>query len=261
MEVTQRRPVGNGWQRWSSTRRGTLAIAALSTLIAAAILAVALDHYRKSVNSTAKQATVLVATRFIEQGTAGSAIGAGTYFRTAKVTEKQLSPGALANTATLHGRVAATDIYPGQQLAAADFVAGGLFYSKLPKNLRAVSVPVDTSHGLIGNVQTGARVDAYVSFPKEFAKPAYLRLVAPNAFVLAAGHASGAGGLGASISESKSNVVLEVNVHQAAELAFSADNGKVWLVLRPAHGASPGKELVDELSILAENPTPVGGAK
>jgi Flp pilus assembly protein CpaB len=263
MEVTQRRPVGGDWQGWSSTRRGTLAIAALATLIAAGILVFAMNRYRQSVNATSKQVPVLVATRFIEKGTAGSAIGVGNDFKIVRLSEKQLQVGALANAAALRGEVAAQDIYPNQQLAASDFVSGGLFYSKLQGDLRAVSVPVDTSHGLVGNIQTGDRADVYVSFPESSKGPAFLRLVAPNAFVLDAGRA--AGGLNITVpgvgSGSTSNVVLEVNAHQAAELAFSADNGKVWLVLRPAHGTSPNKEVVNELTILAENASAPGGGK
>jgi hypothetical protein len=72
--------------------------------------------------------------------------------------------------------------------------------------------------------------------------------------VLDAGRAPTGGGLGGSLATQTANVVLEVNIHQAAELAFSADFGKVWLVLSPAHGTSPSKEVIDELSILAGNP-------
>jgi hypothetical protein len=72
--------------------------------------------------------------------------------------------------------------------------------------------------------------------------------------VLDAGQAPSGGGLGGSLASQTANVVLEVSVHQAAELAFSSDFGKVWLVLSPAHGTSPSKEVIDELSILAGNP-------
>jgi Flp pilus assembly protein CpaB len=261
MEVIQRRPVGSNVGRWSSTRRGTLAIALVATLVAAGILVFALHRYRQSIESSSKPATVLVANRFIAKGTAGAAIGVGEYFKTAKVLDRQVAQGALANSAALHGEVAAVDIYPGQQLTGADFVSGGLFYSKLPPNQRAISVPVDTSHGLIGDIQTGDRVDVYVSFPREANLPAYLRIVAPDVVVLDAGQLSSSN-LGANTTSATTNVVLEVDAHQAAELAFSADNGKVWLVLRPANGASPHGELVSESSILAGNPqTSHEGAK
>jgi Flp pilus assembly protein CpaB len=253
MEVTHRRPVGSNIGKWSSTRRGTLTIALVATLIAAGILVFALHRYRQSVETRGKPATVLVANRFIEKGTSGAAIGVGEYFKTRKILDKQVTQGALASSAALHGKVAAVDIYPGQQLTAADFVSGGLFYSKLPRNLRAVSVPVDKNHGLIGNIQTGDRADVYVSFPKSARSPASLRMVASNVVVLDAGQAPSKGTLGGNAARAVSNVVLEVSPHQAAELAFSADNGKVWLILRPAHGTSPRSERVSELSILAEN--------
>jgi Flp pilus assembly protein CpaB len=263
MEVSQRRPVGTGLGKWSSTRRGTITLALTCALIAAGILAFALHKYRQSVATAGKPVTVLVANRFIEKGTSGASIGVGQYFRLAKVSEKQVAAGSLSSSASLHGEVAATDIYPGQQLTASDFVGGGLFYSKLPRNLRAVSVPVDVSHGMIGNIQTGDRADVYASFASEPNKPAFLRLIAPNVVVLDAGHVASSAGLAAiGTANQSSNVVLEVGVHQAAELAFSADYGKVWLVLSPARGTSTPREIINELSILAENPgVPVGGAK
>jgi Flp pilus assembly protein CpaB len=260
MEVSHRRPVGSNIGSWSSTRRGTLAIALVATLVAGGILVFALHRYRQSVETANKPASVLVTNRFIPKGTSGAAIGVGEYFRTKKMLAKQVAQGALASSAALHGQVAAVDIYPGQQLTAADFVSGGRFYSKLPRNQRAVSVPVDTSHGLIGDISTGDRADVYVSFPREANAPAYLRLIAPNVVVLEAGHAP-KGTLGANTATATSNVTLEVNAHQAAELAFSADNGKVWLVLRPADGSSPRSELVSELSILAGNPSVSQGGK
>lgn len=261
MEVTQRRLTSRGG--WSSTRRGTFVIAAISTALAAGILAFALHRYRESVTTVPKPITVLVANRFIEKGTSGAAIGVGVYFHFAKVAAKNALPGALVGTSGLHGQVASTDIYAGQQLTASDFVGGGLFYSRLPTNLRAVSVPVDTSHGMIGNVQTGDRVDVYVSFKKEEKKEAFLRLVAPNVVVLDAGQLPKNGGLSAiTTASTAANVVLEVSNHQAAELAFSADFGKVWLVLAPAHSTRPGSAIVNELSILAENPgVTLGGGK
>jgi pilus assembly protein CpaB len=258
MEATERRPIGRNAGRLPSTRRGTLVIVLVSTLIAAGILVYGLHRYRESVQTSNTPATVLVATQFIEKGTSGAAIGVGHFFRPAKLADKQVAQGAFASSAALHGEVSATDIYPGQQLTAADFVGGGLFESRLPPNQRAVSIPVDTSHGLIGDVQTGDRVDVYVSFQHAGENgPPFLRLLAPDIVVLAAGQISTAGGIGAAgtiKTTDTSNVVLEVGVHQAAELAFAADFGKVWLILRPANGTTPANETINEASIERENP-------
>jgi Flp pilus assembly protein CpaB len=253
MEVTQKRPARGNLGKMSSTRQGTFVIAAVATIIAAAILLFALSRYRHSVESANKPATVIVASRFIEQGTAGSVIGVGQYAHSLQVTNKRVATGALVNTSALQGEVAAHDIYPGQQLRASDFVSGGLFYSKLPAGRRAVSIPLDTAHGLVGDVHNGDRVDAYVSFPKEPNREAFVRLVAPDVVVLDAGQLASSGGLGGGTDQtrSESDVALEVTTHQAAELAYATDNGKVWLVLRPAHAAPPSSEVIDTNTFLS----------
>jgi Flp pilus assembly protein CpaB len=264
MEVTQRRPAGGNLGKLSSTRQGTFTVALVSALIAAAILVFALHKYRQSVETKDKAATVLVATQFIQHGTSGAAIGVGHYYKPSSILDKQVTSGALADAAALHGEVASRDIYPGQQLTAADFVSGGLFYSKLPSNQRAISLPLDTAHGLVGDIHDGDRVDVYASFPKEPPREAFVRLVAAGVVVLDAGQlSSGAGGLGAGNSTSDTaDVALEVGIKQAAELAYAAENGKVWLVLRPANGTSPSSEVINQASLLAANqPVSQGGTK
>jgi Flp pilus assembly protein CpaB len=254
MELIQRRPAGTDWRKWYSSRRGTLTIAAISTLIAAGILLFAMHRYRQSVSTTGKPATVLVATQLIEQGTSGDAIGVERLFKSTRILTKQVRTGAFADPAALHGEVAATDIYPGQQLTAADFVSGGGFVSRLAATQRAVAVPVDTSHGMIGEIHTGDHVDVYASFQTSGSGKPVLRLLAPNVVVLKAAQVGG-GGLGSNNSTTATgNVVLEVNTKQAAELAFTTDNGKVWLTLRPGQGSPPSHEIVSETSILLGSP-------
>jgi Flp pilus assembly protein CpaB len=108
---------------------------------------------------------------------------------------------------------------------------------------------------MIGNIQTGDRVDVYGSFQKEAEKPAVLRLLASDVVVLEAPKISGTGLGGITQTTASANASLEVSIHQAAELAFTADFGKIWFVLRPANGTSPKtNELVDEFSILTSNP-------
>jgi Flp pilus assembly protein CpaB len=249
MELTQGRPVGSSWRRLPSTRRGTLAIALVSALIAAGILVIALHSYRKSVETSGTPATVLVATRAIEQGTSGQAIAAGQFFKPTRILAKQITTGALADPGALRGKVAAANIYPGEQLTAADFVTRGGIVSKLGSGQRAIAVPLDNSHGLVGSLQAGEHVDVYASFQSKSATEVpFLRLLAPNVVVLKAGEASGAAGLGAS---NQPTAVLAVSAHQATDLAFAVDNGKVWLTLRPGNAAPTSRETVNEASIRA----------
>ena len=255
MELTQRQPAGGDWRRWLSTRHGTFAIAIMCALIAAGIIAYALSHYRDGLNAGNQKETVLVASRLIEKGTAGDAIGVGQFYQPTSVQVKQASPGVFVEPGALHGKVAATDIYPGQQLTASDFTAaGGELVSKLAISQRAISVPLEGSHGLIGNLHVGDHVDVYASFPERNGQPPLLRLMAPNVEVLGAGQQGTSGSVGTNQANAVNNVVLEVNTRQAAKLAFAVDSGKLWLTLRPGNGISPDSKPVTIGSILAGNP-------
>jgi Flp pilus assembly protein CpaB len=256
MELAQRQPAGGDWRRWLSTRQGTLVVALISALIAAGIIVYALHQYRKTVTSSGQQVTVLVATRLIEKGTGADQIGVGQFFRTTTILSKQASVGAFADPGVLHGKVAAADIYPGQELVASDFTtAGGEIASKLAATQRAIEVPLEGSHGLIGNIKVGDHVDVYASFPGLNGSPPVLRLMAPNIEVLSGGQNGSGGSLGSNQANAINNVMIEVNTRQAAKIAFAVDNGKLWLALRPGNGSSPDNTAISLSSILAGNPT------
>ena len=80
-----------------------------------------LSHDRNSVKGSTEPGTVLVATRLIPKGTSGGSIAAHSLFVVATVPKEQIAARAISDPAVLRGRVAATDIYPRQQLAASNF--------------------------------------------------------------------------------------------------------------------------------------------
>jgi Flp pilus assembly protein CpaB len=235
-------------QRLTSTRVGTIALASLAALVAGVAIVAYLHNYRRSVASEGAPVTVLVANRVISKGTPGNAVAANGYFTTSTIRESQLRNGAISDPVVLRGRVAARDIFPGQQLTAEDFVAGRVTAAaSLTKSERLITIPLDSAHGLIGSVQAGDHVDVFAGFnvipigqnglPVAGAQArALLRLVMQNIPVAAVSGASA--GLGAAQS---TNVSLRVTDVQAEELAFASDNGKIWLVLRPATGARLAK--------------------
>jgi Flp pilus assembly protein CpaB len=149
------------------------------------------------------------------------------------VPKKELLNGALTDPVSLRGLVAAQDIYQGQQLTAADFVptAPGALQNKLTGRARAISIPIDAPHGLIGQINSGDHVDIYVGLNVQGpggAVPA-LKLLMQNALVLRT-PTSGA---------TPGTVVLRAVGGEAPALAYASDNGKLWLVLRPASAAKP----------------------
>jgi pilus assembly protein CpaB len=238
--MTRKRIAGSGFRGLLSTRQGALALAMLCALAATVILVFALGSYRKSVNTTVKQDTVLVATSLIQKGASGDVIAAQQQFKATPVLAGQVSVGALSDSTALRGRVAAADILPGQQLTAADFTTAGVsgFAAKLAPGQRAVSVSLDASHGLGGVVQAGDHVDVYGNYPLKG-----VGLAVADALVLAAP--------GSAASTTSGNTVLAVSIDQAPRLAYTSDNAKIWLVLRPGNATRPDLNLTDLESILA----------
>lgn len=234
-------------QKLVSTRRGSLYIAVLAALLAGVSILVYLNRYRHTLNAGSSPVTVLIAKQTIAKGTAGSVVASKGYFTATTIRESQLRDGAFSDIASLRGKIATRDVYEGSQLTAADFSASeSSLASGLTDTQRVMSVPLDSAHGLIGQVEAGNRVDVYAGFnvipvhadgtPANGGQSrAMLKEIMQNIEVVAVGTANGATGT------RTSNVSLRVTDREAAELAFASDNGKVWLALRPAAGAKATK--------------------
>jgi Flp pilus assembly protein CpaB len=235
-------------QNMFTTRRGSLLLGTAAAVLAAIVLLVYLHSYRNSVNSASAPTSVLVARSLIEKGTPGDYIGTNRQFQVASVPGKELQAGALTDPAALSGRVAVTKIYPGQQLTAAAFAYAtpGSLQTRLSGTDRAITVQVDASHGMIGQIGDGDHVDVFIGFNVQGAggTQPVIKLLMADVLVLKAPLAGGSG-----------LVTLRAPEYRAAQLAYAADNGRLWLVLRPASGAktsNPG--LINVQSLLNSKP-------
>lgn len=264
MELTGKNYTRNDWRKLLATRRGTVIVAGVCALVAAGILLLAMSRYRHNVDTSGNQETVLVASSLIQKGASGNAIAAEQLFKPTSVAVSQATTGAIADTAQLHGKVATADIYPGQQLTAADFGAKGGIASELAPSQRAITVSLDQSHGMVGEIHTGDHVDVYagVNFePRGGRSEPALRLLLTDIKVLQTGSSSG-GALGGG-QNSTSNVTLDVSDSQVGALAYASDNGKVWLVLRPADATSGNSSaaITAQSLLLGSKPIAAGGSK
>lgn len=222
-----------------ASRNGSVLAAVVTAALAGLIIMVFLNQYRDNVNKDGVPTPVLVAGKLIEQGASGDTIGAAGLFKAEDVPRDQLKTGALTDAATLRGKVAVDDILPGQQLTAADFrPAGRGVVTKLGPDQRAIKIALDNAHGLIGTVRKGDHVDVLSGFLVDSAtgrQQPVLRTLMQNLLVLDAPAEVKSGGVGGGSSKAK-EVTLRVTDKQAPKLAFAADNGKLWLLLRPQNG-------------------------
>jgi Flp pilus assembly protein CpaB len=259
MEATQNsRSQLEAFRRFTGTRRGALTVAAVAAALAGIVLLAFAARYKHSVQGGVVERTALIADRLIPKGTSGDIVVSDGLFRQAQVQKSELTSGTVRDGSALAGRVATRDIYPGQQITARDFATGAdPLRGQLKGSQRAISVPVDASHGLVGEVRTGDHVDILAGFNSTSSTTgqgrAQLRTLMEDVLVLKAPSADSAT---KSASQSNTNVTLRVAAGDAAKLAFASDNGKVWIVLRPPTGGSnPTPAPVSLDSLLSGTPS------
>jgi Flp pilus assembly protein CpaB len=224
--------------RLLKTRQGTIALGIGAAVLAAILLLVYLSHYRSSVKGSSEAVTVLVAKRLIPKGTSGAALASKDLFDATTIPKGQLKVGAISDSALLRGTVAATDIYPAQQLTASDFTtpSAGALASQLSGRWRAISISLDAVHGLSPDVVAGDHVDVYaqldgVKSPVGVEKT--LGLLMPDVTVIATPTQAAAG----TTAPASGNYVLRIPSRQTARFLYMAQNGNIWFALRPAIGA------------------------
>lgn len=242
-----------------ASKNGSIAAAVVAAAIAGLLIVFFLQQYRSSVNEDGVPTPVVVAEQPIEQGASGDTVGAQGRFKVTKIPRDQLKPGAVTDAATLRGKVAVADILPGQQLTAADFRAAGRgIVTKLGADERAITIALDSSHGLAGKIRAGDHVDVLSGFVIDSnvgRQRPVLQVLMQDVLVLdvplrAKGPDADADTGG---TNEISEVTLRVSARSAPKLAFAADNGKLRLVLRPQNGARLDRSsLVSVASLLAE---------
>jgi len=215
------------------TSRGwAIALGIGAIVIAAILLVVYLDRYRARVGGANAPTPVLVAKQYIPNGTPGTIIASGQMYAPTTLPRKEVEVGAIADPSYLSGRAAAVEIFPGQQLTTADFAASDTASvdSQITGTQRGISVGIDNIHGSLSQVQAGDSIDLYIGLGGGGpGGQALYKLFRPNVKVLAV--PTGEGG----------NLVLRMDMKDAADFAYVADNTQMYFVIRPVVGAKPTK--------------------
>lgn len=246
-------------QKLLNTRKGTLAVAGGAALLAVLLIAAYVSSYKQEAAQSGAPAAVLVAKAKIAKGTSATAITTKELYEVSHVRYDQLATGAIVSPAALAG-VAARDILPGEQMVASSFTTTSQGVSaELVDHQRAVAIPFDQAHGIVDKLAAGDRVDVYAGFNVQSlnggqGKPV-LKLVSQDLLVIDVVK-SAQGGQG-----SAATVVLRArDGNEAGKLAFTADNGKLWLVLRPVSGAKPQPNGVISVEQILFGVKPITGA-
>ena len=151
-------------ERVFSTRRGTILIAVGAAVLAGIVLLVYVRGYRQNVTASSAATSVLVARSLIEKGTPGAVVGTEHLYQIASVPKTALLAGAYVDPSALRSGVAVADIFPGQQLTAADFAqTANTLDTEISGTQRALTLPIDSTRTLGGQLSSGDRIDIYFS--------------------------------------------------------------------------------------------------
>jgi Flp pilus assembly protein CpaB len=233
-----------------TTRRGTITLGIVAAVLAAIALLVYLRQYRNSVNSGNQAVSVLVAKSLIQKGTPGNIVGTTHLYQISAIPKKQVKTGAFVDPATLTGKVAAIDIYPGEQITSADFTvaSAAALTQNLARDQRAVVVPLDSPGEVGGQLSAGDHVDVWVVFNAQGANGVsrpLVREVLQNMYIMGV---------------TGTQVTLRATPKVAGELIYASSNAKIWLVLRPAIASTTTKPpVITANDLLGLPPIRIGG--
>ena len=159
----------------------------------------------------------------------------------------------MSSLSAISGRVATTDLQPGEQVLASRFADPASLLDpdtvKIPAGLQQLSVSLDQQRVVGGHLTAGAAVGVFLSVPKDGEDPAQTHLVLNKVLVTKVD-----GGSSTPVPEgddapattpgSPVMVTLAVNARDAETLVYGAEHGTLWLSLEPADAVVSGTRVV-----------------
>ncbi len=217
-------------ERMTASRSWAIGVGIAAAVVAGLLLLLYLDRYRNSIQGDAARSSVLVANSLIVKGTPGDLIAAEQSYTVADIQRRDVKSGAVVDPAYLNDRVASADIYPGQQITTADFSSGtsSAVDTQITGKQRAISVNVDNVHGSLSQLESGDRVDLYVSLGAQSNGQPLVKLFKADVLVLTVPN-----------EDDEGNLMLRIDQNEAADFAYAADNTQMYFVIRPSAGATP----------------------
>lgn len=221
----------------------------VAALILAAIGTIVLVSYVRDADQRAGDdedvVNVLVVQQAISRGTPVSEFGARVALR--EVPVRLRANGAVDSLDSLAGRVAGVDLIPGDQVVSSRLVTpASLSVVDLPPDLHRVTVALDTTRVVGGEVRAGDRVAILASFPGEDSPETHILLHK----VLVTGVRTGGDGLRVTSPASGPSPVGIIQVTFALpapsveRVVFSAEHGSMWLSLENAAASEAGTRIV-----------------
>lgn len=171
---------------------------------------------------------VLVAKTLIKAGTTGAEAERLGAFKLQVIPQSATIAGYLTDTRPISALVAVGDIFPGEQIIPAKFVApGGSSSLTIPAGKMAISVQLGDPERVAGFVQPGSEVAVFVTF-KAGNAAALTRILLTRVTVIAVGPTSlrpSTAGQGNTEPVPTAILTLALDQRQAEKLVYAASGG------------------------------------
>ena len=174
---------------------------------------------------------------------------------------KAVAPGTVSDLEPISGRVATTDLQPGEQVLASRFVDPASLVDpnlvKIPKGMQSLSIALESQRVLGGELTPGATVGVFISLPKDNTRPPQTHLTLHKVLVtkvVSGGAPAPTEGdsqprNAAGLAEGTLMVTLATAAPQAEKIVFGAEHGKIWLSLEPADATETGTRVLTDKSV------------
>jgi Flp pilus assembly protein CpaB len=149
----------------NKSRSMILMIAVCTGAIGAMLVYLYVQRVETSTTAGLETRSVLVATRFLPEGSPGEAIVSAGAFEVRDVPTKYVSPGAFSSPDELAGLILSEEIAGGEQLTDGSFstTQTSALFTDFPKGTEALSLPLEYITGVAGKIAAGDQLDAFVT--------------------------------------------------------------------------------------------------
>ncbi len=245
-------------------------IAAFAALLLAGVSAVVLVKYVSGADQRAmagmQTTTVYVVTAAVPVGTTAAGLGASVATRT--LPRSAVVSGAVTSLTEIAGKVATTDLQPGEQLLSSRFAdpatAAASHKASVPKGFHRVSIQLDPPQVVGGDLAAGDHVGVFITNTDD--KTTHLTV--PRALVTrtqgAISRPPGTTSPGGSSTDNAASkqpssdssasadaipdgsviVTVAVSAADAEKIVWGAENGKIWLSLENAQSTQNGTTII-----------------
>jgi pilus assembly protein CpaB len=236
----------------------TRIIAAICAIVLAVAGTLALISYVRGADARALAGTrtvdVLVADQTIPKNTPADSLVGMVVVK--KLPEMAVLPDRVTSLDQLSGKVALTDLLPGEQLVSARFVDPATARSQdqggIPEGMQEVTVLLEPQRALGGHIASGDTVGVFMSFsPPVKNYETHLRLQKVRVTRVQGTFSNADEGDSATVDSSPSPapteaflVSLAVDVPMAERVVFAAEHGTIWLSNEPLSSNEAGASVV-----------------